>query len=138
VEITFKVTTSKPVQEAVADLKNELAAINFSVLWGLNFKDKLQEKGLAFDQDFHVLEVCNPGEAKKALDANIEVGFFLPCKLAVYSQEGQTVIGMAKPTSLMSLMGSDPLGNESPGSESLVSLARRVEETLKTAILRAR
>lgn len=127
-EITFKVPTAKSVPEAIADLKNELAFVNFSVLWGLNFKDKLHEKGLEFAEDFHVLEVCNPEEAKKALEENIEVGFFLPCKLAVYSLEGKTFIGMSKPTSLMSLMGSESLG----------SVARQVEETLRGAIERAR
>jgi uncharacterized protein (DUF302 family) len=36
-------------------------------LWELNFKDKLQEKGLDFDKNFKILEVCNPVQAKEGM-----------------------------------------------------------------------
>jgi uncharacterized protein (DUF302 family) len=126
--ITFKVATDKTVTQAVADLKSALSSVSFGVLWELNFKDKMHEKGLQFHEDFHVLEVCNPHQAKRVLEENLEVGFFLPCKLAVYTQEGQTYIGMPKPTELMALMG----------NEALKSVAEEVESVLVQAIEGAR
>lgn len=123
-KIVYKKQTDKPVAQAVADLKTALSSVSFGVLWELDFKEKMHEKGLEFHEDFHILEVCNPHQAKRALDENIEVGFFLPCKLAVYSEQGKTFIGMPKPTELMSLMGSD----------ALKAIAEEVEEVLIRAI----
>jgi uncharacterized protein (DUF302 family) len=122
--ITFSLATEKTLDEALASLKQALPAVGFGVLWELSFQQKLQEKGVDFTGQFHVLEVCNPHEAKKVLDEEIEIGFFLPCKMAVYVKEGQTYIGMPKPTALMSMIG----------NEKLLSIAEGVEASLKKAI----
>ncbi|XBC99952.1 DUF302 domain-containing protein [Pseudalkalibacillus hwajinpoensis] len=37
------------------------------------------------------------------------VGYFLPCKIVVFDDEGQTKIGMPKPTTLLGLTGDDTL-----------------------------
>lgn len=56
-EFKYEVRTSKPFSTAVEDLKKSLSENNFGVLWELNFKEKLEEKGLDFQQNFMVLEV---------------------------------------------------------------------------------
>ncbi|HEY8875827.1 MAG TPA: DUF302 domain-containing protein, partial [Desulfosporosinus sp.] len=59
-DVNYEVKTRKSFITAVEDLKESLTKNKFGVLWELNFKDKLQEKGLDFHQNFMVLEVCNP------------------------------------------------------------------------------
>ncbi|WP_088548497.1 DUF302 domain-containing protein [Paenibacillus aquistagni] len=61
-------------------------------------QDKLNEKGIEFNQRYEVLEVCNPIEAKKVLSENVLNGYFLPCMITVYEYEGQTNIGLPKPS----------------------------------------
>src|SRR5665648_702802 len=100
-DINYKVQTNKSFERTIEDLKESLSNHNFGVLWELNFKDKLKEKGLDFDKNFKILEVCNPNQAKKVLEENIEVGFFLPCKIVVYEDSGSVFIGMPKPTELI-------------------------------------
>lgn len=39
----------------------------FGILWRFNIQEKLQEKGLEFDEPYIILEVCNPFEAKRVL-----------------------------------------------------------------------
>lgn len=126
-DMIFKVETRKPFKEAVEALKASCAAVGFGVLWQLNFKDKLHEKGLEFDDDFMIMEVCNPVKAQKVLLAQREMGFFLPCKVAVYELDGQTFIGMPKPTQLMAMAG----------AEEMDALALEVETQLRDAIEKA-
>merc|ERR1711862_142555 len=123
-QIIYEAKTSKSFEEAIESIKGTLSTVKFGVLWELNIKDKLNEKGVDFDKNFKVLEVCNPHKAKEVLDKTIEVGYFLPCKIGVYEKEGSTFIGMTKPTQLVGMLE----------NEELVKFAVEVEADLKKAI----
>ena len=99
----YTVETDKNMDAAIKDLETTLKEEKFGVLWTFDIKEKLQEKGLEFEKEFRVLEVCNPGEAQKVLNENEMAGYFLPCKIVVYEKNGKTKIGMPKPTSLISM-----------------------------------
>lgn len=116
--------TDKPIPQAIAALEEALAKRKFSALWHLDMGSKLKEKGLDLEPEFHVFEVCSAPRAKEALETNLEVGFFLPCKMVVYARDGQTHVGMLRPELLMSLLGEERLKN----------LATGVEETLREAV----
>ena len=122
-DIKYKVSTKKTFEKALEDLKSSLSNHNFGVLWELSFKDKLAEKGLEFDKNFTVLEVCNPKQAKEVLEANIEVGFFLACKMVVYEDDDTVYLGMPKPSMLINMVDSE-----------LSPIAEEVENVLKVAI----
>jgi len=123
-DFNYEVKTSKTFSTAVEDLKKSLSENNFGVLWELNFKDKLEEKGLDFHQNFKVLEVCNPKQAKEVLDLHMEAGYFLPCKMVVYEKENSVYMGMMRPTSTIGMLG----------QEDLLSIAQQVETVLKKAL----
>lgn len=125
----YKQKTEKAFEQALESLKGNLAEEEFGVLWQLNFKDKLQEKGLAFDNNFMILEVCNPSKAQRVLNEQMDMGFFLPCKVAVYEDDGVTYIGMPNPTALMSTIMAD--------NKDLQNMAEEVEGQLKQAIDRS-
>ncbi|MBR0576082.1 DUF302 domain-containing protein [Proteiniclasticum sp. BAD-10] len=127
-KMIYEVKTEKSFEVAREDLKKSLGARSFGVLWEMNFKDKLHEKGLEFEDDFQVMEVCNPPKAKKVLDKHREAGYMLPCKMAVYTEEGQVYMGMMKPTALMGVME----------KEDLRDVAEEVEAILKEALSEAR
>ncbi|KMY52897.1 hypothetical protein AC623_01950 [Bacillus sp. FJAT-27231] len=100
---------SLPLEEAVTELESSLKSEKFGVLWQFNIQEKLQEKGVEFNKKFIVLEVCNPQEAKKVLEEENLASYFLPCKIVVYEENGQTKIGMPRPTVLISLLENDKL-----------------------------
>ena len=120
----YTVETKKTMAEAIHDLEVSLKEEQFGVLWMFDIKEKLQEKGLEFEKEFKVLEVCNPQEAKKVLNENDLAGYFLPCKIVVFEKEGITKIGMPKPTSLISMLG----------DQKLEQIAKDIEERLITCI----
>lgn len=102
--MVYEKKTEKSYEKALEDLKKALTERKFGVLWEMNFKDKLQEKGLEFNKNFNVMEVCNPPKAKVVLDRHLEAGYMLPCKMVVYEKEDGVRIGMMKPTSLAGIM----------------------------------
>ena len=122
--LIFEVKTNKDFETAVIDLKKSLTENSFGVLWEMNFKDKLQEKGLDFNKNFKVFEVCSPPRAKVVLDQNLEAGYMLPCKMVVYEKDGEVRIGMMKPTSMAELMN----------DKGLTDVADEVETILRKAI----
>ncbi|MGF7060679.1 DUF302 domain-containing protein [Brassicibacter mesophilus] len=122
--IKYEKTTSKTFEEAVSSIAKSLEEQKFGVLWKLNFKDKLHEKGVEFDKNFTILEVCNPHKAKEVLTKHIDVGYFLPCKIVVYEDSGSVKIGMMSPKTLIGLLGYDDLQD----------VSKDVEEIMITAI----
>ena len=122
--LVYEKSTNKSLTEAISSLESNLKESGFGILWQLNFKDKLQEKGLEFKDDFVVLEVCNPKQAKEVLEENIQIGYVLPCKMVVRREGDKTYIGMTSPEVLIGLFdGSD-----------LKEVAKKVEESLKNSI----
>lgn len=123
-KVLYERKVNKQFEEAVESIKNGLAKNKFGVLWELNFKDKLKEKGLDFNKNFKVLEVCNPVQAKEVLDTNIEVGYFLPCKVVVYEKNNSVFVGMLRPTEIINMLDNNEL----------TKIADDVEMVLKNAI----
>jgi uncharacterized protein (DUF302 family) len=80
---------------------------------------------VSFDHECRIFEVCNPIQAKKVLDTNLEISTALPCRISVYEQGGVTKLATIKPTALLDLYAT-------PG---LKEVAREVEVTLE-AIMR--
>lgn len=97
-------TLNGTVNDNVYAITKLLEEEGFGVLWNLNLKDKLNDKGVNFSEEIVILEVCNPFEAKKILEETLLASYFLPCKIIVYSEEGSTKIGMPKPTSLIQML----------------------------------
>ena len=90
--IVYEKSTDKNLNDAIKSLENNLKENGFGVLWQLNFKDKLQEEGLEIKEDFVILEVCNPKVAKEVLEKNIHIGYVMPCKMVVRSENDKIYI----------------------------------------------
>ena len=105
----YTVETSQSIDEAISSLEESLKEEGFGVLWQFDIQQKLQEKGLHFNQSYRVLEVCNPHEAKQVLSENQMVGYFLPCKIVIYEENGKTKIGMPRPTAFIEMMNDDSI-----------------------------
>lgn len=105
----YTVSSNHSTEETIERLKTALAEVSFGVLWEFDLAKKFAEKELTFDDQYHILEVCNPKEAHRVVSAERRAGYFLPCKLAVYTEDGQTKIGMPRPTALIGLVEEEEL-----------------------------
>lgn len=99
--------TSKSVDQAVADLQASIARHGFGLLHSYDFRRTLGEKGFALENECRVLEVCNPRQASEVLRADMSLNMVLPCRISVYQDAGQTLVGMVPPTALLALVSDD-------------------------------
>ena len=97
----FEVETRKTACEIDTSIRDAAARHQFGVLSVIDLKEKMREKGVDFDGDCSVYEVCNPHHAKRALDANGAVTTALPCRISVYGTPGTYKIATMLPTAMM-------------------------------------
>ncbi len=99
--MVYKRETNQSVDEVVAKLQQAAAENQFGVLGLHNLKEKMNAKGVAFERECQVVEVCNPAQAKKVLTANIAISTALPCRISVYEEDGKTQVATIQPSILI-------------------------------------
>lgn len=104
----YVVTTPKSVEQAAADLEASVKANGFGVLHTYDLKQTLHSKGVDLPQECRILEVCNPHQAARVLATDMEMNLALPCRISVYEKDGQTHIGMIRPTAMLSSLSAEP------------------------------
>jgi uncharacterized protein (DUF302 family) len=97
------VESTKPLARLIADLEQAVARHKFGVLGVHDLKAKMAEKGVPFARECRIFEVCNPHQAKKVLEANLEISTALPCRISVYEEGGKTKLATIRPTALIEL-----------------------------------
>lgn len=111
-------------QALVDKTKASLADQGFGILTEIDVQATLKKKlGVEYGQ-YVILGACNPPLAYQALQAEKEIGLFLPCNVIVYEKNSELFVSAIKPTSAMSNIENSNLN----------AIAVQAEERLKTAI----
>ena len=103
------VDSQKPLERVVKDLEEAVVRHKFGVMGVHDLKAKMAEKGVPFDRECRVFEVCNPQQARKVLEANLEISTALPCRISVYRAGDKTRLATIKPSALIALYGTPEL-----------------------------
>jgi uncharacterized protein (DUF302 family) len=97
------VESTKPLARLAADLEKAVVNHQFGVLGVHDLRAKMAEKGVEFAHPCLIYEVCNPHQAKRVLDANLEISTALPCRISVYEEHGRAKLATIMPTALIAL-----------------------------------
>ena len=114
----YIVETDKSFDQASADLDSAVKRHGFGVLHVHDLGATLRSKGMAFDEQRKIFEVCNPVQAAKVLSTDMRLNMALPCRISVFTDKGKTKIGLIKPVQMLSALSQD---------EVLVQVAKEVE-----------
>ena len=68
-----------------------------------NLKETMAKKGVDFDRECLIFEVCQPQQAKRVLDQNMSVSTALPCRISIYEEGGKTILATLKPTAMLAM-----------------------------------
>lgn len=115
----------KSLQELDAALRDAAARHRFGVLGMHDLKQAMANKGVDFEADVRVYEVCNPHHAKAVLGESMEVSTALPCRVSIYSAGKGHEVATILPSELMKAFGSTPV---------MAATAAEVERTMKAMI----
>lgn len=124
-------TTAASVPQALAALEEAVTAHGFGVLHRYDFRETLAGKGFPIDEDCHVLEICNPRVASEVLRRDMKMNMALPCRVSVYSEGGQTHVGMIEPTAVLGLLSTDEAMKDI-GAEVEASTRRIIDDAVAT------
>ncbi len=115
----YIVESPKSFAQAAQDLEASVKRNEFGVLHVHDLGATLRGKGIAFAEECKVFEVCNPKQAAKVLATDMRLNMALPCRISVFTEAGQTKLGLIKPAQMLASLSQDP---------ALAEVAREVEE----------
>lgn len=121
----YIVTSEKSVDDVCKAMETAVPDHKFGIVGIHDLKATMAKKGVEYDDEVRVFEVCNPHKAKAVLDIDPELSMALPCRICVYTQEGETKIGMLEPVKLLQAINAD---------HALVEVASEVENASKAII----
>lgn len=119
----YIVETNKSFDQASADLEAAVKQHGFGVLHVHDLGATLRSKGIDFEEECRVFEVCNPGQAAKVLASDMRLNMALPCRISVYTDQGTTSIGLIKPGQMLSALSDDPALAEVAGEVETKTIA---------------
>ena len=103
------VESRKSLDQVAKDLEAAVARHKFGVLGVHDLRATMAKKGVEFARECRIFEVCNPHQAKKVLEANMEISTALPCRISVYEDGAVVKLATLKPTALLDLYATPAL-----------------------------
>lgn len=119
-ELGYSIESNKPFDSVVADIERLTPEYKFRVLAVHDVQATLAEKGFQ-REPLKIIEVCSASFAHEALDKEIGVAMFMPCRYTVYTKDSKTVITLARPGMIATMFP----------DAGLESMASEVEEILQ-------
>jgi uncharacterized protein (DUF302 family) len=119
------VSSSQSFEQACRALEAAIPQQGFGLLGSHDLGGTLRAKGIDFKEKCRIFEVCQPQQAAAVLERDMRLNMALPCRLSVYSEAGQTRIGMISPVAMLGGLSSDA---------ALVATATEVERSLRAII----
>lgn len=119
------IDTPQTFQQACAALEVAISQHGFGLLGSHDLGETLRHKAIAFSEQCRIFEVCQPQQAARVLNTDMAMSMALPCRIGVYTEAGQTKIGMISPERLLSALSPEP---------SLAAVAVEVEATTRAII----
>lgn len=125
----YIVESSKSFYEATFDLEPVIQRLGFVVLHSHDMGEALRNRDIDFDEESKTYDVCNYRQAEKVLNRDIRLSLLIPWRIAVFTENGATKIGLLRPQ--LSLA-------EASHAPALVRNLREVEEKLIMVVDEAR
>lgn len=115
----YIVDSKKSMEEASADLEAAIVRNGFGVMHVHDLGNTLRSKGVSFQNQCKVFEICNPVQASKVLAADLRINMALPCRISVFADASGTKLGLIRPMAMLKALSDDP---------ALLEVAQEVEE----------
>lgn len=129
ISMYYIVESDKSFYEASVDLEEVVLRLGFGVQHIHDLGATLRSKGIDFDEEAKVFEICSPRQTEKVLAIDMRLNMALPCRISVFTEEGATKIGLIRPLPLLAALSE---------SGELAKVARELEEKMIQMVDEAR
>ena len=119
--------SNKSVQEVVDCLKEVCAKYKFGVQHIHNVTETLKSKGINLGNECQIVDICNPIVAQKFLSEDMSLSIIMPCKISVYTQDGETIIAMNSLVQLVDDINPDLIEIAQEAQEQLLEIIDEIK-----------
>lgn len=121
-KLTFK--TKKSVDEVIEDIQKILPNYSFGLQHIHNPPQKMREKGIQFNQECKILDICSPKIAYEFLSKDISLSCVMPCKIAVYKDKDETTITLNSIVKLIDDLNPDLIDIAQNAQDSMINIIK--------------
>ncbi len=89
---TYKITSNQPIEEISKEVPEACEKHKFALLTTYNYHEIVESKGFPIKRKVWIYEICQAKTAASMLTDFPHFSIFMPCKLAIYENDGKTVI----------------------------------------------
>ena len=100
---TLNATLTQPIDEAIETLKTTLMTHKLGIVSEVNVQATIKNKLGEDIAPYRILGACNPGMAKKIIEAAPEAGALLPCTIVAREEDGKTIFHFMAPEPVLGL-----------------------------------
>ncbi len=103
--MSYTLTTSlkQPIDAAIETLKSTLMTHKLGIVSEVNVQATIKNKLNEEIPPYRILGACNPGMAKKIIEAAPEAGALLPCTIVAREEDGNTIFHFMAPEPVLGL-----------------------------------
>ncbi|MFN3975769.1 MAG: DUF302 domain-containing protein [Aquificaceae bacterium] len=99
--ITYE--SKKSVDEVKEVLQERAKAHGFGVMAVHEVSQILENKGVPINYRCVIVEVCSPKHASQVLSVDPYIATAMPCRIAIFEEDGKTLISTMAPTEMLEL-----------------------------------
>ncbi len=97
------IETTRAIDEVGQALTDGAADCGLSVLNTHDLAQRMTDKGHPFETAVRVYDVCSAPHAHRVLSTRLEMATAMPCRIAVYEEDGTTRLSTLRPSILLAL-----------------------------------
>ena len=97
----YQLQSKKTLDQIDRDLQDSAARNQFGIIAVHDLQQTMKKKNVDLAMECRIYEVCNPQQAKKALDADGAISTALPCRISLYGATGHYCLATMLPTEMM-------------------------------------
>jgi uncharacterized protein (DUF302 family) len=122
----FETRVNGKLAEVQSALDAKLKGRKFGTMHVHDVRAMLEAKGVTFETPLVIMDICNPGYAKRVLEATRNrIAPLLPCSIALWQEGTEVVVRLVRPSALARFF---------PGTAELDGIAAEVEAGVLAAI----
>lgn len=105
---TLKIISNRSIEDITKNVNKECENHKFALLQTYIYHEIVESKGFPIKRKVFIYEVCQAKTASIMLTHNPEFSIFMPCKLAIYENEGKTIISTMNMEIMLKAVESKP------------------------------
>ncbi len=105
---THKISSKLQIEKVIEEVPKACEEKKFALLQTYVYHEIVESKGFPIDRKVYIYEICQAKTAAAMLTDFPHFSIFMPCKLAIYEDKGETIISTMNMEIMLNAVRSHP------------------------------